>query len=405
MFGGQGQQGLQQLLVVMDGIGEPRAGKKFRVNKMNAFLDAMYVIPQRMAGLRLRLKPARPTTEQIYFIGACNVPIENLDPALTRPGRMGRHVYFRTPTKKDRLDIFDLYLAKVAHHPELDSEARRDELARITSGYSPAMIDQLCSLALTYAHHDGRQQAAWEDLLEAMQNVEAGTATSIEFVEAEARAVAVHEAGHAIASALYEPNLETTRLTIRPRGGYLGLHVAAQVEERFTAWRHELMGRLIAGLGAMAAEHVVYGDTSSGVSGDLQGVTFLSGRMVGAIGMGPERLDLEGKFPIKREEDEARERIEKRFEQIGQRLLADTVSLDGQGRDRAKSATAAKIIGHAYVIAYNTMLENRAALDRVADELLERRELHGDQITNLLRDCHLVAPQIDYLEERSWPKI
>ena len=62
---------------------------------------------------------------------------------------MGRHIYFRTPTKDDRKDIFDLYLGKVNHDPELDPERRRDELARITGGYSPAMIEQVCSMALT----------------------------------------------------------------------------------------------------------------------------------------------------------------------------------------------------------------------------------------------------------------
>ena len=84
------------------------------------------------------------------------MPVENLDPALTRPGRMGRHVTFRTPTKDDRKDIFDLYLGKVAHDPDLDTPERRDEIARITTGYSPAMIDQICSMALTNAHHEGQ---------------------------------------------------------------------------------------------------------------------------------------------------------------------------------------------------------------------------------------------------------
>ena len=84
--------------------------------------------------------------------------LERLDPALTRPGRMGRHIYFRTPGWEDRRDIFDLYLGKVAHEEELDEPNRRDELARITNGYSPAMIDQVCSLALTYAHSDGRER-------------------------------------------------------------------------------------------------------------------------------------------------------------------------------------------------------------------------------------------------------
>ena len=106
--------------------------------------------------MTLRLPKPRPAREQIYFIGACNAPIEALDPALTRPGRMGRHVWFRTPTKDDRKDIFDLYLAKVDHDDELDSPKRRDELARITNGYSPAMVEQVCSMALTHAHYDGR---------------------------------------------------------------------------------------------------------------------------------------------------------------------------------------------------------------------------------------------------------
>ena len=83
------------------------------------------------------------------------MPVDRLDPALTRPGRMGRHVWFRTPTKQDRLDILDLYLGKVAHEPELDQPHKRDEIARITNGYAPAMIEQVCSMALTIAHHDG----------------------------------------------------------------------------------------------------------------------------------------------------------------------------------------------------------------------------------------------------------
>ena len=85
----------------------------------------------------MRLPQSKPSGNQIYFIGATNVPMEMLDPALTRAGRMGRHVWFRTPTKHDRLDIFDLYLAKVAHDDDLDTEKRRDELSRVTNGYSP----------------------------------------------------------------------------------------------------------------------------------------------------------------------------------------------------------------------------------------------------------------------------
>ena len=91
---------------------------------------------------------------------------------------MGRHVWFRTPTKQDRLDVFNLYLGKVAHDPELDTDKRREELARITNGYSPAMIEQVCSMALTVAHYDGRERFGWQDIVDAMTTIESGTAVN-----------------------------------------------------------------------------------------------------------------------------------------------------------------------------------------------------------------------------------
>src|SRR4051812_25678644 len=131
MFPNQGQQGslaLNQLLVVMDGIDNPPFTKRVLTNKINTFLDATYVVPRRAGGRSLRLRPPRPRRDQIYFIGATNVPLDRLDPALVRPGRMGRHVWFRTPTKRDRLDVFDLYIERVDHEPDLDTPKRRDEL-------------------------------------------------------------------------------------------------------------------------------------------------------------------------------------------------------------------------------------------------------------------------------------
>src|SRR5205085_2386713 len=157
-----------QCIVVMDGIDNPPFMRRFVTNKINSFLDAVYVVPRRIGRVSLRLRPPRPLGAQIYFIGATNVPMDRLDPALTRPGRMGRHVWFRTPTKEDRKDIFELYLDRVAHDPDLDSSARRDESARITNGYSPAMIEQICSMALTNAHHSGKLEFDWKHLVDAM---------------------------------------------------------------------------------------------------------------------------------------------------------------------------------------------------------------------------------------------
>ena len=166
MGGGMGGMALNQLLVVMDGIDNPPFMKRVITNKTNTLLDASFIVPRRVGGRSLRLPAPRPRDEQVYFIGATNVPIDRLDPALIRPGRMGRHVWFRTPTKNDRLDIIDLYINKVSHDPELDMPRRRDEIARVTNGYSPAMIEQVTSMALTIAHHSGRGRFSWEDLVE-----------------------------------------------------------------------------------------------------------------------------------------------------------------------------------------------------------------------------------------------
>src|SRR3954452_14115455 len=255
---GGGGMALNQLLVVMDGVDDPPWRKRFLTNKVNTFLDASYIIPQKLGSVPLRMPRPKPPTEQIFFVGATNVPIEVLDPALIRPGRMGRHIWFRTPTKDDRKDIFELYITKVDHETELDTAKRRDEMARITHGYSPAMIEQVCSMALTYAHSDGRLVFNWNDLVESMTTVESGTAVGVEYMAEDTRAVAIHEAGHAIASHVYMAELQSTRLSIRMRGASLGHHQAAEKDERFSHWRHREFGELVWILGAMAAEHAFY---------------------------------------------------------------------------------------------------------------------------------------------------
>jgi ATP-dependent Zn protease len=411
MMGGGGGLALNQLLVVMDGIDNPPFGKRVLTNRTNTFLDASYLVPRRLGRVSLRIRPPRPRSEQIYFIGATNVPIDRLDPALTRPGRMGRHVWFRTPTKQDRLDVFDLYLGKVAHEEELDTPQRRDELSRITNGYSPAMIDQVCSMALTIAHHTGRERFGWDDLVEAMTTIESGTAIGIDYVERETQAVAIHEAGHAVAGHVYMEGAESTRLSIRMRGGSLGHHQALEKEERFSRFRSEEMARLVWSLGAMAAERVFYGENSGGVGGDVMSATAQSALMVGAAAMGPDIVHV---TPLDDEsEDQARERVMKRFERIGIQIMNRTSGggpfdqnpIGGVLQDPQKRALAAQILGQAYVQAHNVVLANREAVQRIADELVERKEIFGDDLVALLDRQGLVKPEIDLDREDAWPAI
>jgi cell division protease FtsH len=412
MFGGGGGLALNQLLVQMDGVDEPPFFRKFVTKRINTFLDALYVVPQQIRGHRLRIRPPKPRPEQVYFIGATNVPLEALDPALVRPGRMGRHIHFRTPTKDDRIDIFDLYLDKVAHDPELDRPERRDELARMTNGYSPAMIEQVCSMALTYAHSDARDAFDRRDIVEAMTTIESGTAVGVSYAEHESRAVAIHEAGHAVASHVYMKDILSTRLSIRMRGRSLGHHQAIEKEERFSSWRHEQVGSVVWTLGAMAAEHVFYGENSVGVGGDIQSATWTAAMMVGASGMGPEPLDLTGRVAAERKREVEKELME-RFEHLGLTIMNRAQAGGVMGGDvsaavlgdPAKRRAAAQILGQAFVTAVACMRHNREAVAQVADELVHRGELYGDEVVELLDTAAPAAPAIDLLDDDTWPRL
>jgi ATP-dependent Zn protease len=370
----------------------------------------MFFIPSKFGRLRLRLPTPKPRKEEIYFIGACNVPITVLDPALTRPGRMGRHIWFRTPTKDDRQDIFDLYMAKVAHEPDLDTDHRRDELARITNGYSPSMIEQCCSMALTIAHAEGRRQFAWRDIVEAMTTVEAGTAQNIEYVPEETRAVAIHEAGHAAAGHVFlEKEILSTRLSIRKRGSSLGHYQGMEKDERFSHFRGRVFGSLVMTLGAMAAEHVFYGENSQGVSGDLQSATATAAAMVGMWGMGPDAVAIDIQADLPDEEPG----VEQRLERIGARIMnrasggspmmGDPIA--AVLGDPEKRRAAAQLLGQAYVTAYTLIATNRDKIEQIAEILVDRKELHGDEVVDLLDSVHLTRPELDLTDPVSWPHV
>ncbi len=405
MMGQGGGLALNQLLVVMDGIDDPPLMKRVTTRRFNTFLDALYIVPPKIGKFKLRLKPPKPRKEEVYFIGACNVPLEHLDPALTRPGRMGRHIYFRTPTWEDRRDIFDLYLGKVAHDEDLDTERARDELARITNGYSPAMIDQACSLALTYAHSDGRMFFNRKDLVEAMTTVESGVAIGQPYPKHEERATAIHEAGHAVCGHVYMDNRVSTRLSIRKRGSSGGHHQAMEVEDRFGHWRSEQVGDLIWGLGAMAAEHNFYGQTTTGVGGDIGMVTCARRRWSGATRWAPRRSISPTGSPTRPSAKRPRRRSWSVSRQLGTQLMHRS-DLDIEAtKDGGKRKLIAALLGQAFVVAWCTIRVNKDSTDYIANRLIAAGELYGDEVTDLLDECRLVKPEIDVLDESSWPVI
>jgi ATP-dependent Zn protease len=272
-------------------------------------------------------------------------------------------------------------------------------------------------MALTIAHTEGRRDFAWRDIVEAMTTVETGTAQNIEYIQEETRAVAIHEAGHAAASHVYlGKDVESTRLSIRKRGGSLGHHISLEKEERFSHFRSYFLGRLIVILGAMAAEHVFYKENSAGVAGDVQSATALAALMVGQLAMGPDPVTI-GLGPGPRRglnvEDTQEDLVRRRLERIGTQIM-NRASGEGMFNenpmgavlgDGAKRGAAAELLGQAYVTAYALMATNRAALDLIADALVDRKELHGDEVGELLDSAELHKPDLDLMNLATWPEL
>jgi ATP-dependent Zn protease len=312
-------------------------------------------------------------------MGATNRP-QVLDEAVTRPGRFGRQIIFRNPNREDRKDIAGLYFDKKKHDPALDSAERRDEFARISEGYSPAMIEQALSVALMYAFEDGRDYFVWRDLREAMGNIESGLVQPVEYTEREKVAVARHEMGHAVALRFFQADHAPVRLSIKMRSdGSNGRLMFSAVEEEFGRFRSQMGGRLRTGLGAIAAERVFYGENSDGVYGDLMQVTNLATHMIGLVGMGPDELS----------EEESR-----RAMRFGEYLISVAEMRSGSdmtpghvaptlANPKAR-AVVAQVIGSAYVDCWRLMKVNEEAINLGAEALIAQGELVGDEITGLL---------------------
>jgi ATP-dependent Zn protease len=243
-----------------------------------------------------------------------------------------------------------------------------------------------------------------------MTTVEAGTAQNIEYVPEETRAVAIHEAGHAAAGHVFlGRDILSTRLSIRKRGSSLGHYQGMEKDERFSHFRSRVMGSLVMTLGAMAAEHVFYGENSQGVSGDVMSASTTAALMVGMWAMGPDPVHIHGSLDV--EEDTAH--VLKRLERIGTSIMNRASGsmpmmpdpIQGVLSDRDKRSSAAQILGQAYVSAYALIATNQEAIERIADTLIERKEMHGDEVVDLLNSVGLHRPELDLMDDTTWPRV
>jgi ATP-dependent Zn protease len=148
---------------------------------------------------------------------------DSLDPALVRPGRFDRRLYFDVPTKQGRLDLIDYFLDRKRHHQQLDDRSMRERIAYETFGYTPVMIEHLFDEGLLVALREGRRDMNFDDVLEAKFAEEVGLKQPVVYTEQDREAVATHEAGHATVAHFVGQNRRLEVLSIIKRRASLGL--------------------------------------------------------------------------------------------------------------------------------------------------------------------------------------
>ncbi|MFM8944431.1 MAG: AAA family ATPase [Actinomycetota bacterium] len=340
MGGGGGMGVINELLVQMDGFTVPRG------------------LWRHVRRILLRSRPKVPFYN-ILVIAATNRATA-LDPALLRPGRFDRKIHVGLPDAEGRGDIARYYLAKVRHEP-IDIE----KLARMTVGYSPAMIKNIVNEALLFALQDGRDALRWDDLWQAKLTEEIGLKQPVKYSDREKEMVAVHEAAHAVTSyALQRGERQIQVITIQKRESALGLVSSQAIEEMYLSTQKQLLAQIQVSLAGLVAEDIWFGQTTSGPSSDLINATRIAAVYVGLYGMGRSLVSVGA---------------------IGANLLdGDPIGSVIRDPDRRREMDA--ILDDCRTRVRGLLTTKRATVEGVRDALLLREELIGDEIEALMAD-------------------
>ncbi len=345
---------VNELLVQLQSFDTPPWRERLR-NRLIDFVNA-YLPPHRALSKR------KPVYNNILVIAATN-RADNLDPALLRPGRFDRRLAFELPAKQAREDLLAYFLGRKAHTPELDDPARREQLAGQTFGYTPVMIEHLLDEALVIALRNGRDALNWSDVQEARLTGEIGMKNPVEYTELERRTVATHEAGHATVAYLAGTRrLEV--LSIVKRAGSLGLLAHGDHDEVYTRTRTEMHALIEIAMGGMCAEELFFGEAGTGPGGDLAYATQVACEIVGSAGMAGSLVSLA-----------AVENGALNSSNLVGRVLADPFTRPEVDRILAQAKARTRALLGA----------NRHLVSALRDALLERDELIGDEITDVLR--------------------
>ncbi|WP_291760896.1 AAA family ATPase [Cellulomonas sp. 73-145] len=339
---------VNELLVQMQSFDEPMGGERL----MGRLLDAVNLLLPSDRRLRRR----RPRRAPILLIAATN-RADSLDPALLRPGRFDRRLTFPTPDAHGRRALVDHFLARRAHEPELDDPTLRDRVAAATNGWTPVMVEHLLDEALVNALRRGAETMSFADVEHARITELVGIGHPVTYTPAEQQLIATHEAGHAVTAWLVAPRRNLEVLTIVKRGAALGMLAHDDCEEVYTQSHDDLSALVQIAMGGWVAEELFFGGTTTGPASDLAAATRTAAQMVGAAGMTGSLVSLAA---------------------TGKDVV-EAVLADSRARDRLE-----QVLDEARSTVRRLLAGNRDLVEALRDALLERHELIGDQITDVL---------------------
>lgn len=284
------------------GVGASRVRDLFKMAKKNApsiiFIDEIDAIgKQRGAGQGGGHDEREQTLNQILtemdgfeqgetviVLAATNRP-ESLDKALLRPGRFDRRVHVELPNLDARLEILQVH----AKNKKLDAKVDLREVATKTVGNSGADLESIMNEAAIISVKAKRQTIIQDDLLEAVEKVSMGPEKrSRRITEEERNIVAYHEVGHALAGHFTEYCEPVHKISIISRGGALGLTWFLPQEDRYLQSEQKLRDEMVSLQGGRIAERLIFGQTTTGASNDLERISRIARSMVMTYGMGDQ---------------------------------------------------------------------------------------------------------------------
>jgi cell division protease FtsH len=307
------------------------------------------------------------TNTNVIVVAATNRP-DVLDPALLRPGRFDRQVILDRPDMRGRTAILKVH----AKGKPLDKGVSVEDLARQSPGFSGADLANLMNEAAILAARRNRKTIAMNDFEEALERIVAGPERKSRVIsDAEKLIIAYHEGGHAVVQRILPKCDPVNKVTIISRGMALGYTMALPTEDRYLQSKSEFEDKIAGLLGGNVSERIVFGDTTTGSSNDIEKATDLARRMVTEFGMS-DRL---GPLSFGK-----RDELVFLGREIGeQRNYSDEIAKMIDEEVRA-------IIDRAYERATQVLETHRGRLEALAQKLIAEETVDSDAFETLFSD-------------------